>query len=306
MRKRLNVSNQAGRSGTTLVELMVVLALFSIITFVILQLYNSASAEFEKASGEMTLTRRARSLADKLIPILSTATPMRKGFTESFYHPDAAKDVLADGSPAEIYAVDFFSTTCFMSDTSPAGAVPSSKVGGMVAIPLTNGDTGNYSSGQQWFDGAFQKGIWEIANGLKSEPVRRTTSSYRYRLAWTPVIDGSIRARSVYLERLDNHLDNGTVDNGSSSIFRSGTSYPLTRCHRQIIEKDISRLTFQRQSGASSVIQIRTRVVNVENVGGQRVTLDGELMRDHRRSVKQRSYEIVSTVMVPNYTLGRN
>ena len=297
------------RIGLTMIEMLVVCGLFSVIGVVILQLYQAAYTEFEKASGEMTMSRHARNLSDKLIPLLSTATPVRNSSTECFYHPDPAHDTDAAGAPAEIYQCDFYSTECFLPDNNPAAGGPTTPPSAYNAtslgdIAITKGSAGTYASsvGKQWFEPVFERWIWELAPGSKSDPVRRSTSLYRYRLAWTPVNADGFRARSVYLERLDLQLDSGAADNGSTNGVTSGTVYPAARCAKRLLEKDISMLSFQRQQG-TNIIQVRERVYNIDDQGR---TMDGELMRDHRRQRRQRNYDIVTTIMVPNQTLGRN
>jgi prepilin-type N-terminal cleavage/methylation domain-containing protein len=116
MSKRVVASRPTGKRGTSLLEMMVVLSLFSVITTVLVLFYRVANVEFEMAATNMSLSQYARLLGDKILPYASTAVP--KGTTAALfiYSPTNTFDANQNHCP-NIYNLDFSTACDFLART---------------------------------------------------------------------------------------------------------------------------------------------------------------------------------------------
>ena len=264
------------RRGLSLPELLVSMALFSVVSLVTLQLYMSAYTEFEHSSGTMTLNQRARIVIDKLTQTLKTAMPALNASSEAFVHPSAAADFTRD-----MYEADFISTICFMANP----------VLGTPTWQITDTTSAGYVQ-----DASDPRYIYETDTGLTSI-VSRQPSLYRYRLAWNHLTvplttkGRNIPARAVYMERLA--FGNGSQGTNAGSMGGSGygegpntstysltpwiadTGTPYANLRARVIGRNVHYLTFTRSAG--NVILLRLKMYNRDPVTGQ--VVEGLTMR---------------------------
>lgn len=297
------------KRGMTLIEMLVVCFLVSIMGIVIASLYKCAYVEFEHASGNMVLSQEARILSDKLIPIVTTAYPLRLNATEAFYHPDQTYDVDAlTNSPLEIYEVDFYSTSPYLPYPKMKTATDTS-----TGIGYWMDSTLAYLS---TVPGATGLAIYEPDAGLGVfNPISRSPSIYRYRIAWThlgagldPNVPSGVVAppNSVYMTRLQIQPDNGAlVDSGT--LLQAASSLPA-----QLLAHDIGLCSFTRNSG-SNTIQLHIRIYNQDptllandKTGSLSNLNNGALMRDLQGRRKLYTYDYYSLIQLPTFTLGRS
>lgn len=108
--KFMHVKRRSARKGASLLEMLVVLSLFSVVTTVLVLFYRLANTEFELASTNMSLSQYARTVADKILPYASTAVPKGTQGSLFIYSPTNVFDANLNHCP-NIYNLDF-STAC--------------------------------------------------------------------------------------------------------------------------------------------------------------------------------------------------
>lgn len=266
----MKVKRVSSRRGLTLVELLVAMALFSVVSLVTLQLYLSAYTEFEHSTGTMTLNQRVRSVIDKTEQILKTATPVLNSDTQAFIHPNNGVDI-----NQEMYEADFISTICF---------IPISSYG--TSWPVTDVDSAAYVA-----DSSNPRIIYESDQSLTTF-VTRQPSLYRYRIAWNHLTttlttqSRSVPARAVYFERLSfakggvgalgwKEGPNTTSYALSPYIADTGTRINDPANKPRIIGRDIHSFTLKRTTG--NVILLRVRMYNRDPDTGK--VIEGMTMR---------------------------
>ena len=258
--------------GLTLLELLVAMALFSVVSLVTIQLYLSAYTEFEHSSGTMTLNQRARLAIDKITQIVKTAAPILNANTDAFIHPNSAHDMRR-----EMYELDFISSIGFIPNSDEYGdtwQITDQTSAGYVQDPL---------------DPRF---IYENDQALTSF-VTRQPSLYRYRIAWNhmyfndPASPGgilttkgrSIPPRAVFFERLQfgrgaSGTNQGALGWGEGpNSTAAPASYVLTPwladtgtrinnavTRPRILARDVHYLTFTRTTG--NVLLLRMKMYN--------------------------------------------
>lgn len=290
------------KRGMTLAELMVSMALFSVVSLVTLQLYLSAQTEFEHSSGTMTLNQRARTTIDRIVQVAKTASPALNNRTESFVHPNSAFDMLR-----ELYELDFVNTINFLPNPS-LGAT----------WPVNDPNSAAYIN-----DPADPRIIYEGDQSLTSA-VSRQPPFYRFRIAWNNTVApltgtrSNVPGRAVYLERLQ--FGNGGVDalgwgagpnTGPASYFSqwlpdTGTPYTGSNMRPKILGRNVHYLTFTRTQG--NIILLRMKMYNRDPITNQPV--EGILMRrsgyggnaDPADKTKQRAFvvDLVTNIQLPN------
>lgn len=268
------------KAGLSLSELLVAMALFSVVSLVTLQLYLSAYTEFEHSSGTMLLNQRARTTVDRITQVVKTAVPVLSNNSEAFIHPNSSTDRLQD-----MYELDFLSSICFMPNPSlgsPAWQITDPQSAGYVADP----------NDPRW--------IYETDLGLTAF-VSRQPSIYRYRIAWNyrnanvePFMTDSanrtgVPARAVYMERLSfgdaapgQNIGTGLGEGVNSGIYErapwvadTGRPFTTSNMRARLLGKNIHYLTFTRESG--NVIQLRIKLYNRDPATN--IPVEGATMR---------------------------
>lgn len=294
-------------AGLTLAELLVSIALFSIISVVTMQLYLAAYTEFDHASGIMTLNQRARTTIDKVAQILKTAAPAMSSDTQAFVHPNLSADLNQD-----MYEADFLSTICFIPITTYG-----------VSWRVDDVNSAAYVA-----DATTPRYIYETEESLTTF-VTRQPSLYRYRIAWNHLTTNlttqgrNVPARAVYFERLDfargpyapalGALGWGEGANSSTYalspwIADTGTPINNSANRPRILGRDVHSFTIRRTSG--NVILLRLRMYNRDPVTDK--LIEGMTMRrigmganrdDSRAGANKRrifAVDLVTNVHLPN------
>lgn len=253
MRKKKPSSH---RLGMTLSELLIAMALLSVVSLVTLELYLNAYTEFQHSSGTMVLNQRARTTIDRITMILKTAAPALANSSEAFIHPNAGIDMTQD-----MYETDFVSTIGFLPNSSL----------GSPAWKVTDTTSAAYVG-----DASDPRWIYETDGGLTAA-VTRQPSLYRYRIAWnhtTSNLTGGrsgVPGRAVYFERL--RFADGSGTSPDPSIGANSASYSLSpwiadtgspysggAMKPRILGRNVHYLTFTRTTG--NVILLRMKLYN--------------------------------------------
>lgn len=293
-------------AGLTLAELLVSIALFSVISVVTLQLYLAAYTEFDHASGIMTLNQRARTTIDKVAQLLKTAAPAMSSDTQAFIHPNPVADLNED-----MYEADFLSTICF---------IPISTYGASWRVD-------DVTSAAYVADATTPRYIYETEESLTTF-VTRQPSLYRYRIAWNHLTTTlstqgrSVPARAVYFERLEfargtgiGSLGWGEGPNGSLASYSlapwiADTGTPINNAANRprVLGRDVHSFTIRRTTG--NVILLRLRMYNRDPVTDK--LIEGMTMRrigmganrdDSRAGANKRrifAVDLVTNVHLPN------
>jgi prepilin-type N-terminal cleavage/methylation domain-containing protein len=310
MKTPVNRSLRRSR-GLSLPELLVAMALFSVVSLVTLQLYLSAYTEFEHSSGTMTLNQRARVVIDKITQALKTATPLLNANTEAFVHPNSRFDFTR-----EMYEVDFISSICFMANPTLSGGNPT--------WPVTDNTSAAYIS-----DPNDMRAIYETDTGLTAL-VTRQPPLYRYRIAWnhltTPLTTKgrNVPARAVYFERLNFANGNAPANNGqlgwgegpntaavssydlSPWIADTGTPMAGANMRARLIGRNVHYLTFTRTAG--NIVLLRMKMYNRDPITN--IPVEGMTMRrpghggnaDPNNRSRQRYFivDLTTNIQLPN------
>ena len=294
------------QKGMTLSELLVAMAIFSVVSLVTLEIYLNAYTEFEHSSGTMTLSQRARTTVDRITMIMKTACPVLINNTEAFVHPNSGADLGQD-----LYETDFISSICWIRNSSL----------GTPAWPVNDPNSAAYVA-----DATDPRYIYETDQGLTA-PVTRQPSLYRFRIAWnyltTPALGdrSSVPARAVYLERLK-FADGSSVQpegpNRSSYFLNptgapwmpdTGDHYSGGEMRPRLLGKNVHSLTFRRTQG--NVVLMRIKLYNrdpetnqvVEGLTMRRPGHGGE--RDAEDRTRQRYFvvDLTTNIQLPT-TIG--
>lgn len=116
-----------GRKGITLAELLVAMAISSVLMSSVLVLYHRGTIEIQHSSGRIELQRRGRALLERIQPLLCSAIkPSRVSPQEAIYVPDVPVDDLIDNgvvaSDASYHQVVFATPVDWLrSPQVPAG-----------------------------------------------------------------------------------------------------------------------------------------------------------------------------------------
>lgn len=94
----------SSRRGITLAELLVAMAISSVLMTSVLVLYQRGTLEVRHSTGRIELQRRGRALLERIQPLLCSAVkPSRQSSQEAVYVPDQPVDDLIDNG---VYAND--------------------------------------------------------------------------------------------------------------------------------------------------------------------------------------------------------
>jgi prepilin-type N-terminal cleavage/methylation domain-containing protein len=109
MKKNKRTHRKKTERGFSLIEMLVVVAMFSVITTCLVIFYQSADVEFSQSMSTMSLSSTARMVATKVIPYASTAVPSSStGTTVAFIYSPAQGSINTDPTTLpNIYNLDF-------------------------------------------------------------------------------------------------------------------------------------------------------------------------------------------------------
>ena len=246
------------RRGLTLLELIVSMALCSVIALFILELYFNAQTEFDHTAGTINMAQRARLVTAKIVPLLASSLPLTNG------ESGVVIPTVSSNPDRQFYQVDFLCSKY------------------VIQAPNRASRPGWNNTGKYWVDDQVGLSAIHVGNRYTYEPDDLNSSAentiepsaYRYRFIWRPFNDSigkvalgttdtpttiNIKERQLAFERLET---NGYI-NPMDPWFNTGglavTRMPSTR--PKIIANKVSLFTVQR-SGNS--LELRIRMYNVD------------------------------------------